>query len=160
MKSQEANQRDGRPLSELSPELRRVVGGIVQETPPEGLMQRILEGVRRQKATEASEQRRPLERRRQRRSMSWSFSGATAIAVAVCALASFAVSLFILRVPNHAVVPQMQVAVSQDLPTVWAYHKAIGESPEAIDQLLARHARQILRPEPNATYPYSLHPMP
>jgi len=79
-------------------------------------------------------------------------------------LAFCAISLFLLRVPTPVVAPQMQTAITQDLPTAWAYHKAIGQSPEAVDAMLARHAQQILRPEPKSlqahTFPYSLQLMP
>jgi hypothetical protein len=147
-------------FDELSPEMRRVVEGIARESPPHELSQQILESVRRQKPTRAALRPHSIERRATR----WNFAAATAVAVAVCVLVLFSVSLFVARVPNVAVVPQMQTAVAQDLPTAWAYHRAIGQSPEAIDALLARHARQVLCPEPSVSrayvFPYSSQQMP
>jgi hypothetical protein len=163
MKRQHADQNDACPLDELRPELRRVVERIAREMPPEGLMQRVLDGVRRQEPLDPDMRPRPLEHRQGRRTIPWNFATTSAVGVAVCTLMLLAVSLSHLRVPNPEAVPQMPMAVHQDLPTAWAYHKAITESPEAVDALLARHARQMLRPEPNSfpahAYPYALQPV-
>jgi hypothetical protein len=164
MKNQHADQNDACPLDELSPELRQIVAGIAREMPPEELMQRVLDGMRRQEPTEAGEWPQPLERRQGRRSITWSFSAASALVVAVCTMILVAVSSSHLRIPVPEVVLQMPMAVNQDLPTAWAYHKAIAESPQAMDALLARHARQLLCPEARPmlaqTFPNLLQPMP
>jgi len=164
MKNQHTDQNDACPLDELSPELRPVVERIAQETLPDGLVQRVLNGVLRQEATDPDGRPRPLERRRGRQTMPWSFAAAAAIGVATCSMILFAVFSFVLRVPNPEVVPQMPMAVNQDLPTAWAYHKAIAQSPEAIDALLAYHSDQVLPPEPKLfrvqIFPYPLQPMP
>jgi hypothetical protein len=145
------------PLEELSPRLRRIVEGIVQEMPPEQLTRRTLQGVRRKTVKAADDRPRPLEHRRQRRAIGRSFAAATAISVTVCTLMLFAASLFVSRTPRPEVAPPVQGAVSLDLPTAWAYHKAMSQSPEAVDVLLARHAEQVLRPEP---HPLQAHAFP
>jgi hypothetical protein len=147
MTSQHANHDNARPLHELSPELRQAVERLIQEPPPEGLMQRALDRARRQATTEPSRRPRPVDRRPQRRARPWSFATAASIAIAACTLVLISLSSPVLRMPNPKVIPQMPVAISQDLPTAWAYHRAIAQSPEAMDALLARHARELLRPE-------------
>jgi hypothetical protein len=164
MKNQHSDQNNACPLDELSPELRPVVEGIVRGMPPEGLMQWVLDGVRRQEPPDSDERPRPLEHRRQRQATPWNFATAAAIGVAVCTMIFFAVSSSLLPVPNPEAIPQTPMALNQDLPTVWAYHRALAESPEAMDALLARHARQILcpasRPFLTHTFPNLLQPMP
>ena len=134
--------------------------------PPEGLMQRVLDGVRRQSGTDAG---------RAAATSRTSPGTAASHAMELCPLRRqsawrhahmilLAVSSFLLRVPNPEVVPQMPMAIGQDLPTAWAYHKAIAQSPEAIDALLARHAQDMLCPEPKLfrahTFSDPLQPMP
>jgi hypothetical protein len=164
MTNQHANHDNARPLDELSPELRQAVERLLQESPPEALMQRALDLARRQATTEPSRRPRPVDRRPQRRARPWSFATAASIAIAACTLVLISLSSFVLRMPDSKVIPQMPAAIGQDLPTAWAYHRAIAQSPEAMDSLLARHAREMLRPEAKPflaqTFPNLLQPMP
>jgi hypothetical protein len=147
MTNQHANHNKARPLDELSPDLRQAIEGLLQEPPPEGLMQRALDLARRQATTEPSRRPRPADRWREHRAKPWSFATAASIAIAACTLVLLLLSSFVSRMPDCKVIPQMPAAIGQDLPTAWAYHRAIAQSPEAMDSLLARHARRILRPE-------------
>lgn len=148
MNDQQINPNNRRPLEELDPELRRIVEAIIQETPSDTLTQRVLQTVRGRTATDQAGQPRPVELRQKRRATPRYYAAATAIIVTACAATLLTVALF---VPNSRT-PEggspTQTPVCQDLPTAWAYHKAIAESPEAIDALLTRHAKQVLRPEP------------
>jgi hypothetical protein len=164
MKTHRTDQDDGSPLNELSPELRRIVEGIVRKSPPDRLAQRILSGIPRPEKATPVDRRQPLGPRRQRRVVRWNVAKATAMGVTACTLVVLAVSVLFWRVPKTLVVPQTPTATAQDLPTAWAYHEAMAESPEAVDSLLARHARQVLCPErasiPACAFPHSLRQMP
>jgi hypothetical protein len=164
MTNQHANQNRARPLDELSPDLRQAVERLIQESPPEGLMQRALDRARRQAATEPSRRPRPADRRPQRLARPWNFATAASIAIVACTLLLISLSSFVLRMPNPKVISQMPAAIGQDLPTAWAYHRAIAQSPEAVDSLLAHHARKLLCPEASRflvqAFPNSLQPMP
>jgi hypothetical protein len=164
MRDQHAHQDAAYPLNELSPELRQAVEGLIAEPPPEGLMQRALDLARRQVTAEPSQRPRPPDRRLPRRPRPWNAANVASIAMAACTLVLLLFSPFVLRMPCSKVIPQMPAAIGQDLPTAWAYHRAIAQSSEAMDSLLARHARDMLRPEAKPflvqAFPNSLQPMP
>jgi hypothetical protein len=164
MTNQHANHDNARPLDELTPELRQAVERLVQKSLPEELMQRALDRARRQTMTEPNRRPRPVDRRRVRWARPWSFANTASIAIAACTLVLISLSSFVLRMPDAKVIPRMPAAIGQDLPTAWAYHRAIAQSPEAMDSLLSRHARELLRPEAKPflvqTFPNLLQPMP
>jgi hypothetical protein len=153
---------DGLPLDDLSPELRRAVEVIVHNKPPEGLTEQILRELQRQGATTANARPRSYERRRARRIAAWGLVAASAIAM--FPLLFHARSFFQPDMPKPALHPSAQLAIDGDLPTAWAYHRAIGQSSEAPEALLDRHARHSLRSEPNLSrmhvFLYSSQPMP
>jgi hypothetical protein len=164
MKTHRTDQDDRSPLNELSPELRRIVEGIVRRSPPDKLAQRILSGIPRPEKATTADRPQPLGRWRQRRVVRWNVGEATAIGVTACTLVVLAVSVLFWRVPKTVVVPQTPAATRQELPTAWAYHAAMAQSPEAVDTLLTRHARQVLCPEPELlrahAFAYSSQQMP
>jgi hypothetical protein len=151
MRDQQADRTDESPFDELSPELRQVVEGIVSEKLPDGLSQRILSGIRRDATTPRKRHDFGVAQLRgNRRIMHRDYARALAIGVTACLLVLCCFSLFVRRVQNSPVVPRTQTATAQDLPTAWAYHEAMSQSPEAVDALLTRHARQVLCPEPGS----------
>jgi hypothetical protein len=164
MKDRPVDNNDKEPLDELGPGLRRVVERIVRESPPEGLTERILSGLRRQETVRPQDRQQFIEPSWNRRGVRWNFAGAAAIAVTACVLVLLAVSVFTRREPTAPVAQPTQAASTQDLPTALAYHNAMAQSPEALDAMLTRHARQVLRSEPNVdlphAFPYLLRQMP
>ena len=143
--------RSGRhPRDELCPELRRAVEGIVQEPPPEDLMLRALERARRQVAMHAEGELGPPGRRRVRRAVFWSLVAAASLGVVVLNWLNRPSASFPPHQPTPVALPQRQMTIAPDLPTAWAYHEVLGQSPEALELMLDRHARQTLRPEPQS----------
>lgn len=63
MNNRQSRQSDGEPLDELSPELRRAVETVLQNSPPEWLMGRALDAARHPILAEVKSRRRPSARR-------------------------------------------------------------------------------------------------
>lgn len=123
------------PADELGPELRRAVEGVLGDAPPEDLMRRTLDGLRRRRPRAA----RPNRRRH------------LGVAAALAIAASIAV--LVLVGPSRdgggrreQIPPPQQFAADRadQLPTLWAYHRASRISPEALEELLDEHAGRIL----------------
>jgi hypothetical protein len=152
MSSREAQRSDVNPLDELSPELRRAVERIVQEAPPEALMERALEAARRQQATEPDVQPRSIERRQLRRALPWGLVAAAAIGAVLLFRPA---SLFHSSMPGSVVVPQVQTLIAENPPTVWTYRKALGQSPEMLEALLDFHTQRAVHPEPQSLHAYA-----
>jgi hypothetical protein len=125
---------DQRPIDELGPELRQAVEEVLSQPPPEDLMRRTLDGLR---------DRRPgIARTNTPRLL---------LLGALAAAASIAVFVW-LGQDRHGgdgeqqPAPPQPVAVrpADQLPTLWAYHRASLKSPEALEKLLDQHAARIL----------------
>jgi hypothetical protein len=138
---------DNCPLDELGLDLRPIVERIVRKEPPRELTQRVLERVKRQETLTLGSGGRTCAPGR-RAIIRWRFASAAALGVTACTLLLLCASLFVGRRPDDVAVPPTQAAAAPDLPTAWAYHRAIAQSPEAVDSLLARHAQHILCAEP------------
>lgn len=122
------------PSDELAPELRRAVEEVLGQSPPEDLMRRTLDDLRQRRARAA----RPSRRRR--------------VLIRVLALAlSIAMLVLVGRHRNggdgqNGPAPPEEIALqpTDTLPTLWAYHRASHNSPEALDELLDQHAGRLL----------------
>jgi hypothetical protein len=131
------------PQEPLSPALCDAVAEILARPVPEELSRRVLEAVRQQVPPKT---RRPI--------------GRLALVALLATAASIGVALLGWRLlgsraPGPIPGPSGPPAVAHDpavpvapLPTLWAYQQAAKESPEALESLLDRHARQLLPPEP------------
>lgn len=148
MIGQRTDRNDGYPRDELRPELRRVVDGIARETPPQDLIERALDKARRRVASEAAQRPGFLDGRRMRRFVLWNLVVAASVGAVALALVLRPIPWFQPNAPPPVVLPPPQVAAAPDLPTAWAYHQALGQSPEALEALLDRHAKQSLSAEP------------
>jgi hypothetical protein len=145
----EREQNSGRPpLEELSPALRDAVESVLNDPMPEELTGRVLVAARR-RVTRST--RLPT-----RRITSWAVL-ATAASIALIALA---MHFHAGRTPNGPLVQSPQPPVMRkdvpaaspnDLPTAWAYTQAARQSPEALDALLDRHARQSISANPRSS---------
>ena len=131
---------DPRPRDDLAPELRRAVQDVLDQSPPEDLMRRTLDGLRRRRpgTVRTNRRRHPL---------------LSALAVAVC----IAVLVLVGRYRNggdgqNRPVPPKEITLqpTDSLPTVWAYHRASHDSPEALEKLLDEHAGRLLVTEPKS----------
>jgi len=154
------------PLDDLSPALRRAVERVLREPMPENLAERALAAARRVEAQPP--QPRGLALRRGPRT-AWPVLALAAsiglVAVLVWSRWGGQPDPNVVQAPSNANpgVPQPvllpepppvspgPVALPGDrLPTLWAYRQAAGQSPEALDALLDRDARWMLRPEPQS----------
>lgn len=129
---------DQHPRDELGPELRRAVEEVLSRPPPEDLMRRTLGGLRR---------RRPKVAR--------AITPRLALLGALVAAASIAMLVWLGRDRHggkgngeEGPAPPQRVAVgpppADQLPTLWAYHRASLQSPEALEKLLDEHAAHVL----------------
>lgn len=128
------------PSDELAPELRRAVEEVLGQSPPEDLMRRTLDDLRRPTPRAA----RPGRRRR---------TLIRALAVALC----IAMLVLVGRHRNggdgqNGPAPPGEIVrqPADTLPTLWAYHRASRDSPEALEELLDQHAGQLLVTESKA----------
>jgi hypothetical protein len=154
------------PLDDLSPALRRAVDAVLREPMPEGLTDRSLAAARRLQ-TLCPEPQTPPSRRRQ----------VTAWRVLALAASIGLVALLVWgrwggppgpnvakksTTPSEtregdpftpdpgAILPVPEAPPVDRLPTMWAYRQAAGQSPQALDAMLDRDARWVLRPEPKS----------
>ena len=133
------------PLEELSPGLRDAVECVLSDPMPEELTSRALEAARH---------RVTRDTRKARRRITSGALLATAVSIALIALAvHFQTGRT--RDGQAVVSPRPPVireeilpASAKDLPTAWAYTQAARQSPEALDALLDRHARQSISADP------------
>jgi hypothetical protein len=152
-----------RPMDELSPALRWAVEQVLREPMPEDLAERSL-GAARRLQEPRPEPPRPSSRGRQ--AMTWRV-------LAVAASIGLVAVLVWWRwagapgpeVGNHSptppgrsqeplepqpIPPTPEPTPLERPPTLWAYRQAAGRSAEALDALLDRDARWVLRPEPQS----------
>jgi hypothetical protein len=131
-------------LDELGPRLREAVERVRGDAAPEDLAQRALDATRRRLAQHPH--------RARRRILFW-LTPAAAAAVVLAALTMY----FRAGSPESPPVPSqplqvvhedVSAAVADELPTAWAYQCAARQSPEALDALLDRHARQLIAADP------------
>ena len=138
------------PSDELGPALRRAVDAVLREPMPEGLTDRSLTAARRLQ-TPCPEPQTPPSRRRQ--VVAWRV-------LALAASIGLVAALVWWRwggppgpevVENGPLPPQpIEAPTGERLPTLWAYRQAAGQSPQALDAMLDRDARWMLRPEPQS----------
>jgi len=150
MADRQVRQGRSHPGNELGPELRRVVEGIVGDPLPTGLVSSALERARQTVVTEAETGPKASERSRVYRATIWSLAAAASIGAVVLA---WHYRPAVSPPPNQPIavaMPQTRTAIPNDAPTVWAYREALGQSPEAMEAMLERDARQTLRPEPQS----------
>lgn len=146
MANNQARENDGHPLDELSPGLRRGVEAIVQKPVPEQVMHRALQAARRQRLTEADSQPRLVNRRWLRLALPCGLSAAAIVVAILSRVAPLSDS----TVPGQAVAPSAQTTIAPSLPTAWACHRALSQSPEAFFAMLDLQAQHMLRPEPQS----------
>jgi hypothetical protein len=125
---------DHRPLDELGPELRQAVEDVLSQPPPEDLMRQVLDGLRD----------------RRRRGARSSVPRLALLGV-LAAAAGMAVVVWLGQDRNGAggnvgpaPPPPVAAQPAEQLPTLWAYHRASLESPEALERLLDEHAAHLL----------------
>jgi hypothetical protein len=147
------------PLEDLSPGLRRAVEGVLRDPPPEDVTSRALAAAR-QVPVLRPEAASPTLRRRPR--PAWRVLAVAASIGLVAGLAWWhwrgpSDGQVATKPPSPAApgdvrpIPPGPGTPSGDrLPTLWAYRQAAEESPEALDAMLERDARWVLRPEPQS----------
>ncbi|MHC4402671.1 MAG: hypothetical protein ACYTG0_23665 [Planctomycetota bacterium] len=130
------------PNDELGPELREAVEAVLHDEPSADWAEATLEELRRGSPRTAP--------RRLRRFAVW-----TTLAAAACVLAFVLLRVSWLFHDGREVGgdprerrEETPVLARSDLaePTLWAYQQAARQSPEALDELLDRHAGQLLHP--------------
>jgi hypothetical protein len=149
MANNQAHKNDGHPLHELSPGLRRGVEAVVQKPVPEQVMLRALQAARRQRPTDADSQPRLANRRWLRLALPCGLSAAAIVVAMLSRVAPLSDS----TVPGPAVPPSEQTTIAPSppsLPTAWACHRALSQSPEAFFTMLDLQAQHTLRPEPQS----------
>ncbi len=132
------------PLEELSGDLRDAVAEILAERMPGDLASRATAAARN-----CATARRPA-----RRAGLW-VALSVAASIAAIALGWQTLRSRPARGPQTGPEPRSIVAQPNEEPlspgpTAWAYQRAANESPEALDELLDRHARQLLLPDPES----------
>ncbi len=125
---------DRRPTEELDGELRQAVENVLSQPPPEDLMRHTLDGLRR-----------PSPR------VARATTGRIARLAVLAAAATITVCVWLggnhhgANGPNGSSPPRPVAEQAMDrLPTLWAYHRASLDSPEALDKLLQKHAAHLL----------------
>ncbi len=147
MAAERGHNRDRPPLEELSPELRGAVERVLSDPVPDDFTRRALEGARG---------RVPRARQKfARRNLVWVLLG-TAASIGAIVLVLWlrggrAREEQAVKVPaSRAAARDVPAAAAGYLPTAWAYDRAARQSPEALDALLDRHARQALAADPQS----------
>jgi hypothetical protein len=134
------------PNDELGPELREAVEAVLDDDPPTDWAEDTLESLR---------QRTPRTGPRpSRRLAAWiALAAAASILVAVLWTSPRIVN----NAPDVVGQPSGRLETTPALeqsdaaqPTLWNYQQAARQSPEALDALLDKHARQLLRPSTEA----------
>ena len=146
------------PIDDLSPRLREAVQRIVRRPAPEGLMRQTIQRLR---------ELRPAASRVARRRV------AAMVALAAAAGIAGAVLLWQFRDRGNGrpqwaqePPPRPPIPVAQEretvtetparwldpMPTLWAYHQAARQAPEALDALLERHADQLTVEDPESLW--------
>ena len=126
------------PREELSPGLREAVQQVMDDPLPEALMRRVLQATRRQVVY--------YPRRPHSRFLLWT---APVIAASIAWFA-LTTSYWAARAigPSLAPLPtshgEVVAALSDDLPTAWAYSRAARRSPETLYALMDRQSRQSI----------------
>jgi hypothetical protein len=146
---------DSHFLDELSPALRNAVGSVLRDPMPHDLARGALEQVQRRLAIGEGHHAGSIagHRRSRRRVMFWALL-ATSISIGLIALAVLA-RFAGTKAPEVVIAPRQQIVIpaaptvpDDNVPTAWAYHEALRQSPEAVDALLDRHARHSLSGDP------------
>jgi hypothetical protein len=134
------------PNDELGSELREAVEAVLYDDPPTDWAEETLESLRQRGLRTA-----PRQSRR--------FATCIALAAAASIVAAILSSRPWLADKGPEVVdkplehPEEAPAFVQSdavQPTLWAYQQAVRQSPEALDALLDKHARQLLHPSSRA----------
>jgi hypothetical protein len=137
-------------LDELGPELRKAARAVASDAPPKDLLERAVAAARRVAMPGVQPRPQAPHARRRHRWVGWSTVGCASVA-AVASAWFFAPGFKTGPVPpTEIVAPALPPASRRELPTAWAYHEALCRSPEDLDALLDRHARQSLRPDPRS----------
>ena len=134
------------PSDELGPELLEAVHAVLRHEPPTDWAEESLERLR--------QRGRPSPPRKSLR-----VAVRIVLAVAACVVVVLLVGRSWLADNSPETVDDASerrkgtpMLPPSDLtgPTLWAYREAAQQSPEALDELLDRHARQLLRPSSEA----------
>jgi hypothetical protein len=136
------------PPDDLSTALRRAVEEIVRNPPPEDVTNRALAAAR-QIGVRRPEAEGPALRRRPR--VAWRVLAVAAsiglVAVLVWGRRGAPPDAEVVKAGPPAQ-QRIDAPPGDRLPTLWAYRQAAGQSAEALDAMLDRDARWVLRPEP------------
>jgi len=151
-------ERDGAgPPDDLSPALRRAVDGVLRDPPPDDVTSRALAAARQLGMQHPEAAISALRRRR----VVWQVLAVAASIGLVAALVWWRWGgppdgqvvvqppLSPIGAGNVQPIPQGPESPRGDRePSLWAYRQAAGQSSEALDAMLDRDARRLLRPEP------------
>ena len=134
---------------ELSPRLREAIGRIVDVPPPKELLDRSLQRAQRSSA-------QPVRRRRRQVAV-WVALAAAACVSGVAYLGSLDRSGDPTAEikddpdsPSDTPSPDVPRHELRSSPTLWAYHRAAQQSPEALAELLDEHADQMATTGPDS----------
>lgn len=137
---------NARPHDELGPELREAVEAVSQDEPPADWAEETLNKLRQRSSMPA--------RRHWQRVATW-----LVLATAACLLIVVALNRtwsprdgqdIVQQAPGREdKTPELALSDPRE-PTLWSYRQAAQQSPEELDELLDRHAGQLLRPSSEA----------